>query len=151
MCKQPLLLRSPFLIQSDIDLYCFHKIIQYLVTYSKGIALEEYTAKAYNECMKKSSSQTMIDVPYVAQLANLPLTEKEKGKLEKELTQTLEYVATLNSIDTKNIEPTSQVTGLTNVMREDTTLPSLSQEEALSNARSTHNGFFKVPAILTNE
>jgi aspartyl-tRNA(Asn)/glutamyl-tRNA(Gln) amidotransferase subunit C len=69
---------------------------------------------------------------------------------EKELTETLDYIATLNSIDTKNVEPTSQVTGLTNVLREDEAHPSLSQEEALQNAQ-TYNGFFKVPAILDHE
>lgn len=89
-----------------------------------------------------------IDIKRVAQLANLPLSPAEEKKLEKELTETLDYIATLNSIDTKNVEPTSQVTGLTNVIREDTPLPSLSQEQALSNAKDTYNGFFKVKAIL---
>jgi len=92
-----------------------------------------------------------IDIKRVAELANLPITPQEEKKLEKELTETLDYIATLNSIDTTNVEPTSQVTGLTNVIREDNPLPSLSQEKALSNAKSTYNGFFKVPAILDNE
>ena len=92
-----------------------------------------------------------IDILKVAKLANIPLSEKEKTKLEKELTQTLDYVATLNSIDTKNVQPTSQVTGLTNVLREDKAMPSLSQEQALQNAKSTHNGFFKVKAIFDND
>ena len=101
--------------------------------------------------MKQASSNIKIDITKVAELANLPITDREKGKLEKELTETLDYVATLNSIDTKNVEPTSQVTGLTNVLREDKALPSLSQEQALANAKSTYNGFFKVPGILDNE
>lgn len=92
-----------------------------------------------------------IDIKQVAKLANLPITPQEEKKLEKELSETLDYIATLNSIDTKNVEPTSQVTGLTNVLREDKSQPSLSQEEALANAKSTHNGFIKVTAILNTD
>lgn len=89
-----------------------------------------------------------IDVKHVAKLANLPLKENEKEKFEKQLSETLEYVEKLNSINTDGVEPTSQVTGLENVTREDETSPSLSQEEALFNSKSIHNGLFKVPAIL---
>jgi len=89
-----------------------------------------------------------IDINHVAKLANLPLNSSEKEKFEKQLSETLTYVNKLNSIDTKNIEPTSQVTGLENVVREDEAKPALTQAEALSNTKSQHNGFFKVKAIL---
>ena len=89
-----------------------------------------------------------INVHHVAKLANLPLSEKEKGKFEKQLGETLSYINKLSEINTKDVEPTSQVTGLENVRREDKPTTSLSQEEALSNSKSTHNGLFKVPAIL---
>ena len=96
-----------------------------------------------------------IDVSHVEKLANLPLTEAEKKKFEKQLSETLDYVKQLEEIDTKGVdpdsigvEPTSQVTGLENVTREDEVTPSLSQEGALKNAKSAHNGFFKVKAIL---
>ena len=91
-----------------------------------------------------------IDVAKVAKLANLPLTEAEKKKFEKQLSETLDYVKQLGEIDTKKVEPTSQVTGLENVLREDEVTPSLLQREALQNAKETHKGFFKVPAILDN-
>ena len=89
-----------------------------------------------------------IDVNHVAKLANLPLKPQEKEKFEKQLSETLAYVEKLNSIDTKNVEPTSQVTGLENVSREDEASPSLTQEKALSNTKSQYNGLFKVKAIL---
>lgn len=89
-----------------------------------------------------------IDISHVAKLANLPLTDVEKKKFEKQLSETLDYVNQLEEIDTKNVEPTSQVTGLENVIREDQTTPSLSQDEVLKNTKSKHNGFFKVKAIL---
>lgn len=90
-----------------------------------------------------------IDVIHVAKLANLPLTQKEKEKFEKQLADTLDYVNQLEEINTKNVDPTSQVTGLENVTREDEVKPSFTQEEALANVKSQHNGLIKVKAILT--
>jgi len=89
-----------------------------------------------------------INVTHIAKLANLPLSHEEKQKFEKQLEETLSYVENLKEIDTKDVEPTSQVTGLENVTREDAASPSLTQEEALSNTKSIHNGFVKVTAIL---
>ncbi|MDO8460820.1 MAG: Asp-tRNA(Asn)/Glu-tRNA(Gln) amidotransferase subunit GatC [bacterium] len=89
-----------------------------------------------------------INVSHVAKLANLSLTKEEKEKFEKQLSETLDYVNQLKEIDTNNIEPTSQVTGLENVVRNDEAIPSFSQEEALSNTKNKHNGFFKAKAIF---
>lgn len=89
-----------------------------------------------------------IDVTHVAKLANLPLNDTEKKKFEKQLSSILEYIEKLNEVDTKGIEPTSQVTGLENVTREDNATDSFTQEEATANTSSKHNGLFKVPAIL---
>lgn len=84
----------------------------------------------------------------MAKLANLSLTDEEVKKFEGQLSKTLEYIDQLNKIDTSGIEPTSQVTGLENVLREDETRPSLPQEEVLKNTKSKKDGFFKVRAIL---
>lgn len=92
-----------------------------------------------------------INVPHVAKLANLILTDEEIKKFEKQLSAVLDYIKKLSEVDTKNVEPTSQVTGLENVVREDTVSPSLSQEKVLSQAKSKHNGFFAVKGILDQE
>lgn len=89
-----------------------------------------------------------IDVEHIAKLANLPLKNEEVRKFESQLSSVLDYIKKLNEIDTKDVEPTSQVTALENVTREDKPFPSLSQEEVLSNTKSKHNGLFKVKAIL---
>jgi aspartyl-tRNA(Asn)/glutamyl-tRNA(Gln) amidotransferase subunit C len=89
-----------------------------------------------------------IDVEHVAKLANLPLKPDEKVKFEKQLSEILSYIEKLKEVKTENIEPTSQVTGLENVLREDKTSPSLNQEEAISGTTSSQNGFFKVKAVL---
>ena len=92
-----------------------------------------------------------IDVPRVAKLANIPLTPEETKQLESQLAATLAYVEQLNEVDTKDVKPTSQVTGLENVEREDVAKASLTQEQALSNSQATHNGLFKVKGIFDNE
>lgn len=89
-----------------------------------------------------------IDVAHVAKLANLKLTPEEIKKFESQLSSILDYIGQLNKVDTKDVEPTSQVTGLENVTRDDNPSPSLSQEEVLKNTKSKHNGMFKVKAIF---
>lgn len=98
----------------------------------------------YNLSMK-------FDISHVAKLANLPLSDEEKKKFEPQLEETIKYIESLNEVYTEGVEPTSQVTGLENVTREDVVKPSLTQEQGLSNAKQTHNGFFKVKGILSNE
>jgi aspartyl-tRNA(Asn)/glutamyl-tRNA(Gln) amidotransferase subunit C len=89
-----------------------------------------------------------IDVKHIAKLANLPVSNDEEKKFEQQLADTLTYIEELNEVDTTGVEITPQVTGLENILEEDTVRPSLSQEEATSNAKNSHNGFFIVPAIL---
>ncbi len=89
-----------------------------------------------------------INVKHVAKLANLPLSDDEEIKFEKQLSEILAYIEQLNSVDTKNVDITSQITGLENVTREDKTSPSLSQDEALSNTKNKYNGLFKVKKVL---
>lgn len=97
-----------------------------------------------------SEKITLEQVEHVAKLANLPLTEEEKAGLVKQLCSILDLVSQLQKVATENIPPTSQVTGLVNVFRNDEIDESriFSQEEALSNAKRKHNGFFVVPAIF---
>ncbi len=93
----------------------------------------------------------MIDVTRIANLAKLTIGEPLLSRLQKELQEILVFVSKLQKIDIKNVKPTSQVTGLTNVMREDEieTTRMFSQEQALSNAPDTYNGFIKVPYVWT--
>jgi aspartyl-tRNA(Asn)/glutamyl-tRNA(Gln) amidotransferase subunit C len=92
-----------------------------------------------------------INVQKIAKLANLQIAKDDEEKFESQLSEVLDYVGKLNEVDTENIEPTSQVTGLENITREDVTKDSLTQEEALSNTKETQHGFFKVKAILDSE
>jgi len=62
---------------------------------------------------------TRDDVLKLARLARLSLSEEEIERYARELTEILHYVEQLQAVDTTGIEPTNQVTGLTNIMRED--------------------------------
>lgn len=90
-----------------------------------------------------------FDIKKIAQLANLTLDQKEAEKITGQLEEVLKYIDILKEIDTKNVPPTTQVTSLENVYREDDkTQPSLSNQEATRNSHSKHNGLFKTKAIL---
>ena len=87
-------------------------------------------------------------VKHVAKLANLPLTEDEQEKYSEQLFKILEYVEQLNEVNTSDVEPTFNVSGQSNVMREDETTVSLSQDEALQNVPRKEKGFFVTKGVF---
>jgi aspartyl-tRNA(Asn)/glutamyl-tRNA(Gln) amidotransferase subunit C len=93
---------------------------------------------------------TIDVVNKVAKLANLTITPSQQQQFASQLTSVLDYVSKIQTLNTSDVVETSQVTGLENVYREDVvdTDRMFTQEEALSNAKNTHNGFFVVPAIF---
>lgn len=88
------------------------------------------------------------DVEKVATLAKLEFPSEEKQKLAKELEQIVTYVARLNELDTKAVEPTLHITDLKNVLREDNVQHWLDQEQALANAPQKKQGYFSVPKVI---
>ena len=92
-------------------------------------------------------------IKHVAELANIPLSDEQAEKIGSAFTETLAVVENLKQVDIAGVEPTHQVTGLENVMREDVADVSrmFSQDEALSNAPATHEGYFVVARILDND
>lgn len=62
---------------------------------------------------------TRDDVLKLAQLARLDLTDEEVEEYSAELSEILQYVEQLGSVDVAGLKPTNQVTGLENVTRED--------------------------------
>lgn len=88
------------------------------------------------------------EVRKVASLARLSLTEEELRTYGAQLTQILDYVGMLDDVDIADVAPMPHAVELQNVFREDETQPSLSREEALSNAPKTDGRYFQVPQIL---
>ncbi len=95
------------------------------------------------------SKLTPNEIRRLAKLARLHLNDSEVASLQKELSAILGYVEQLQAVDTKGVEPTAQVTGLINVMREDALEDyGVSTEQLLSNVPKVQKGFIKVPRIL---
>ncbi len=98
----------------------------------------------------KGSAFSASDVRKISKLANIPVTDDEAEKLAEGFTATMKVVDKLTRLDVKSAVPTSQVTGLENVFRDDVidVTRILPREAALSNGKRTHNGYFVVDQIL---
>jgi aspartyl-tRNA(Asn)/glutamyl-tRNA(Gln) amidotransferase subunit C len=89
------------------------------------------------------------DVLHLAKLARLHLTDEEIEQFQGEISAILGYVEQLQNVDLGGLEPTYQVTGLTNVMRPDQEIDyGASPEELLKNAPATEDGQIKVKRML---
>ncbi len=62
---------------------------------------------------------TKEQIAHIAKLARLELTPTEMEKMSGELTSILKWMDMLNEVNTDSVEPTAQVTGLTNSLRDD--------------------------------
>ena len=94
---------------------------------------------------------TVDEVRYVADLANLKLTEEEVRKFQADLDEILIHVDRLKEIDTSGVEPMAQVlyeAGETATLRPDRERPGLGSRLALANAPVSGSGYFKVPEVI---
>ncbi|MCZ0702893.1 aspartyl-tRNA(Asn)/glutamyl-tRNA(Gln) amidotransferase subunit C [Natronobacillus azotifigens] len=87
-------------------------------------------------------------VRHVAHLARLAITEEEVETMTQQLGDIIHYAELLNDLDTNNVEPTTHVLDLKNVMRKDEPRKWIEKEDALKNAPDHKNGQFRVPSIL---
>jgi aspartyl-tRNA(Asn)/glutamyl-tRNA(Gln) amidotransferase subunit C len=91
---------------------------------------------------------TKDQVKHVANLARLEFTEKEIESYAYQLDEIIAFAELLNEVETDNVEPTSHVLDVRNVLREDEMKSSLSNDDALKNAPDQKDGQFKVPSVL---
>lgn len=87
-------------------------------------------------------------VEHIAQLARLSLAQDEVERFTVQLNDILRFAEKLNELDTENVEPTSHVLPITNVLREDEVQPSWPREQALVNAPEQKDGMFRVPPVF---
>jgi len=89
------------------------------------------------------------EIRRLASLSKIQLTDEEVEQYRKEFEKILDYVSQLQSVDTKGIEPTSQVTGLVNVTRPDEIHDyGVSKEQLLNLAPDQEDGYIKVRRVL---
>lgn len=73
-------------------------------------------------------------IEYVGILAKLELSDEEKEQAKKDMANMLDYIDTLNELDTSGVEPMSHVFPVNNVFREDVVTNGDDREEILANA-----------------
>lgn len=93
-------------------------------------------------------SLARAEVQHIAELAKLQLTEVEAALYQEQLSDILDYIQRLNTLDTDAIPPTATVLPLRNIMRDDVSRPSLSAEDILANAPARAGNAFEVRVIL---
>ena len=103
---------------------------------------------------------TEKDVAYVADLANLELTDQERQGMLKDLNSILDYIHRLNELDTSDVPPMAQISAkfgrsdvksgdeIVAALREDVPVPCLPHTEVVKNAPETDGDFFKVPKVI---
>ena len=84
-------------------------------------------------------------IEYVGILAKLELSEEEKEQAKKDMANMLDYINTLNELDTSGVEPMSHVFPVNNVFREDVVTNEDDRDEILANAPEAKDGAFVVP------
>jgi aspartyl-tRNA(Asn)/glutamyl-tRNA(Gln) amidotransferase subunit C len=84
---------------------------------------------------------------HIAKLSRLEIKPGEEY-IKDQLSQAAEYVNVLKELNTDSVVPTFQVNHKTNALREDIVQPSLSQKDALSQAKKTSNGYFVTAATI---
>ena len=87
-------------------------------------------------------------VDYISQLSRLSLLEDEKQAMTAHLERIVDYMDTLNRLDTADIEPMSHIFPVKNVLREDDVVPSFDRAELLKNAPATDGEAFLVPRAV---
>ena len=91
---------------------------------------------------------TTKEIKHIAKLARLELTAEEEEKFSRQISSILEYVEKIKKLDTKGVEPISQITGLEDVMRDDNSVNSGIQEEILKSAPDRDGNLFKVKSVF---
>nr|WP_239584984.1 Asp-tRNA(Asn)/Glu-tRNA(Gln) amidotransferase subunit GatC [Chryseomicrobium aureum] len=91
---------------------------------------------------------TKEEVRHVAHLARLAITDEEVEHFTEQLAKIVQFADKLNELDTTNVEPTTHVLPLENVLREDKSIAGLDREVMMKNVKDQEAGQVKVPAIM---
>ena len=92
-----------------------------------------------------------VEVDYVARLARLYLEPEEKRSMAGQLSDILNTARRIQELDTTGIEPTSHVTEVPAVLRDDQVKPSLPLSRVMQNVPRRDEGYLKVPRIADSE
>ncbi|MHB8903795.1 MAG: Asp-tRNA(Asn)/Glu-tRNA(Gln) amidotransferase subunit GatC [Patescibacteria group bacterium] len=92
---------------------------------------------------------TKEEIKHIAELSRLKLSDEEMLKLGADLSSILDYIEKLKEVDTRKVTETAQVSGLSDVWREDE-IKNWDREEVIAslNQGELENDQLKVKRIL---
>lgn len=93
-------------------------------------------------------SVSLDEVRHLAALSEIQLSDSELESLTTDIDNIVGYINQLDELDTDQVEPTFQLTGLQNVWRDDKIEPQLSREKLLNLAPDTEDNQVRVPKVL---
>jgi aspartyl-tRNA synthetase len=114
----------------------------------EGVGIGVSSAIAGTLEKERTEKISREEVGHVAKLARLKLSDQELGNFQKDMNSILDYVETLNELNTDDVSPMSHVLDMNNVWREDEPGEDKDGRGLISNAPMKENNFFKVPKIL---
>ena len=94
---------------------------------------------------------TPDEIKKLARLSKLAISEDEIHKYSEDLSQILNYVSQLETVDTNNVEPLLNILDYKDEFKSDEPEPSVSQKIALKNSKESNNGFFQVPKVIKKD
>lgn len=90
------------------------------------------------------------EIKKIASLARIELTAEEEKRHAETISAVLDYMKMLNEVDTNGVEPTAQVTGLSNVYREDKAVSSTVKDALMKAMPDLYAGELRVPGVFEN-
>lgn len=82
------------------------------------------------------------------ELGKIRLTDEERENMKSDINLVIEYMDIINSLPADGTEPMSHPLSTENVLRDDSSSPSVDSDLLLGNSSSIDNGYFSVPRSL---
>ena len=101
--------------------------------------------------MSKKNKISEQEVRKIAELSRLSLSSDELKKRTEDMNNILNYMDTLNEIDTDNVEELYNVNDMSNPLRNDTFEKSLEKKDVLKNSPSSNDDYIEVPLTVKKE
>ena len=101
--------------------------------------------------MTKKNKVSKKEVEKIASLARLSLSEKELESRTNDMNNILNYMDSLNEINTDGVEELLNVHDMNNSLRDDEYSNSISKKDVLKNSPSKNENYIEVPLTVKKD
>lgn len=91
---------------------------------------------------------TQQHIDYLARLARLELSDEDRKKFQKQLSEILDFVTTLEKVEAKGAEPLPRINNAVNVWREDKVESYKDRDLLLESVPDREGDFVKAKSIF---